>query len=89
LKRRLLLGNNFPKYLTGEMVAVQFKVSAEIVISKFSLEFSLLVAEISDNCILGVDFLRRVNLIGILESEFGNKILSNNKTMNCSRVISE
>jgi len=28
-------------------------------------------------------------LIGILEPEFGNEVLSNNKTMNCSRVISE
>jgi len=28
-------------------------------------------------------------LFGILESEFGNEALSNNKTLNCSRVISE
>jgi len=64
-------------------------VSAEIVIRQFSLEFSYLVAEISDDCILGVDFLRRINLIGILEPEFGNEVFSNNKTMNCSRMISE
>jgi len=66
-KRRLSLGNNFPKYPTDEKVAVQFRVSAEIVIGKFSLEFPFLVAEISDDCILGVDFLKRVNLIKILE----------------------
>jgi len=32
-------------------------MSAEIVIENFSLEFSFLVAEISDDYILGVDFL--------------------------------
>jgi len=94
----LPLGNYFPKHPT-EDVAVQFKVSVEIVIGKFSLEFRLLVVEISDDCIFfdvfslmtafGVDFLRRMNLIGILEPEFGSEILSNNKTVNCSRVISE
>jgi len=69
-KGRLPLRNNFPKYPTGEKVAVQFRVSAEIVIGKFSLEFLFFVAEISDDCILGVDFLKRVNLIKILEPEF-------------------
>jgi len=88
LKGRLLLGNNFPKYSIGEKVAVQFRVSAEIVIGKFSLEFPFLNAEILD-CILGVDFFRRVNLIKILEPEFGNGVFSNKKTMNCSCVISE
>jgi len=89
-KGRLPLGNNFPKYPTGEEVAVQFRVSAEIVIGKFSLEFPFFVAEISDDCILGrVDFLKRVNLIKILEPEFGNGVFSNKKTMNCSRVIFE
>jgi len=38
-KGRLPLGNIFPKYPTGERVAVQFRVSAEIVVGKFSLEF--------------------------------------------------
>jgi len=50
-------------------------VSTEIVIEKFSLEFPFLVAEISDNCILEVDFLRRVNF-EILEPEFGNEVFS-------------
>jgi len=37
-----------------------------------------------------MDFLRRINLIKILELEFGNGVFSNKKTMmNCSRVISE
>jgi len=88
-KGQLPLGNNFPKYPTEEKVAVQFRVSAEIVIGKFSLEFPFLVAEISDDCILGVDFLKRVNLIKILEPEFGNGVFQKKKTMNCSRVIFE
>jgi len=64
-------------------------VSAEIVVGKFSLEFPFFVAEISDDCILGMDFLKRVNLIKILESEFGNRIFQIKKAMNCSRVIFE
>jgi len=74
ITQTLPLRNNFLKYLTDKKVVVQFKVSAEIVIGKFSLEFPFLVAKISDDCILGVDFLRRVNLIKILEPEFGNGI---------------
>jgi len=88
-KGRLPLGNNFPKYPTGEKVAVQFRVSAQIAVGKFSLEFPFFVAEISDDCILGVDFLKRVNLIKILEPEFGNGVLLDKETMNCSRVIFE
>jgi len=83
------LRNNFPKYPTGEKVAAQFRVSAEIVIGKFSLKFPFLVVEISDDCILGVNFFRRVNLIKILKPKFGNGIFSNKKTLNCSCVISE
>jgi len=51
------LWNNFPKYPTAEKVAVQFRVSVEI-IEKFSMKFPFLVAEISDDWILGVDSLR-------------------------------
>jgi len=83
------LGNNFPKYPTREKVAVQFRVSAEIVIGKFSLEFPFFVAEISDDCILGIDFLKRVNLIKILQPKFRNGVFSNKETMKCSRVIFE
>jgi len=36
------------KYPTGEEIAVQFKI-----------EFPLLVADITEDCILGVDFLRK------------------------------
>jgi len=36
-----------------------------------------------------VDFLKRVNLIKILEPEFGNRIFQIKKGMNCSRVIFE
>jgi len=88
-KGRLPLGNNFSKYPTGEKVAVQFRVSAEIVIGKFSLEFPFLVAEISDDCILGVDFLKRANLIKILELEFGNGVFQKKKIMNCFCTIFE
>jgi len=54
----------------GKKVVVQFRVFAEIVIGKFPF----LVADISDDCILGVNFIRRVNLIKILEPKFGNEI---------------
>jgi len=49
----------------------------------------LLVADITDDCILGIDFLRKVNLLGIFESKFGSDVLQNYETLVRSRIISE
>ena len=82
----LPLGNCCLKYPTGEEVSIQFKVLAQVVVGKFSLEFPLFVTEISDDCILGVDFLRKINLTKIFESEFGGEAFKKNEKKVSSRL---
>lgn len=62
---------------------------ANIIVGKFSLEFPFLVAEISDDCILGMNFLRKVNLKSIFDSEFGKTSLRSFKEERCSRIVLE
>jgi len=45
------------RYLTGEKVVVKDKVFVEVRLGKYIVEILILVANINDNCILGVDFL--------------------------------
>ena len=87
-KQRLRLENCNLKYPTGEEVGVEFKVFAKIIVGKFCLEFPFLVAEISDDCILGADFLKEVNLSGIFDSEFNSANNPDYETLICSRIIS-
>lgn len=47
------------RYPIREKVAIQFKV-VNVIVGRFSLEFPFLVAKISDEYILRVDFLRMV-----------------------------
>jgi hypothetical protein len=67
------------KYSTGEEVSVQFKVLAQVIVGKFSLEFLLFVTEMFDDCILEVDFLRKINLTKIFEFEFGGEAFKKNE----------
>jgi len=50
------------RYPTGEEVPIEFEEEAQIELGKFSLKFPLLVAEILDDCLLGVDFLKKIRL---------------------------
>ena len=50
------------KYPTGETVPVNYRVFVKIELGKFSLKVPMFVADIKDDCLLGTDFLKIVNL---------------------------
>jgi len=50
------------------------------------VEIPLFVANISDECILGIDFLQKIKLEGIFESEFGNFEKENEDKFPCLRI---
>jgi hypothetical protein len=58
------------RYPTGEKVPIISKKEVKIVLGDHSLEFPVFIAEIEDDCILGVDFLSRLNLEGVFDSNF-------------------
>lgn len=88
LRLRLPTGAYNLRYPTGEKVVVLFKVVANVAVGRFSLEFSFLVAKISDKCILGVDFFREIDLERIFKPEFEGKDFATKSGENCSRIIS-
>lgn len=75
------------KYPTGKKVPVNFEVKVHVQIDDFSLEISMFVAEIVDDCLLGVNFLKIVNLENIFESVFENSVFRKKRDFDCSRVI--
>lgn len=69
-RERLPSGGVNLKYPTGEDVPVEFKVKLKVQIGKISKEILMFVADIKDDCLLGVDFLRSVGLGNVFESTF-------------------
>ncbi|XP_070517891.1 uncharacterized protein [Cardiocondyla obscurior] len=47
------------RYPTGEDVSIRGEAKVSMEIGKFALKMSMFVAEISDDCLLGADFLRK------------------------------
>lgn len=83
-KSKIFVGNCCLKYPTGEEVPVLFKTEVTVSLGKcLGMEIPMLVAEISDECILGVDFLERSNLLGIFDPIFGNR---DSEMFSCSRI---
>ena len=58
------------KYPTGEKIAIDYKMYITVRLGNYSIEIPILVAKINDDCILGVDFLEKINLGNIFESIF-------------------
>ena len=80
--------NCFLRYPTGEKILCKNKILVDILIGKYSLKIPMFVAEIHDDCLLGVDFLKKVSLENVFESAFGNSKSKKEKNFNCSRVVS-
>lgn len=59
---RVLIKDCYLKYPTGEIVPVKYKIEAEICLGKIVLRMPIFVAEIFDECLLGVDFLSKVGV---------------------------
>jgi len=51
------------------------------------LDFSVFVAKIGDECILGVDFLEQIGLGKIFTSVFGQEESEKQKSFLCSRIF--
>lgn len=74
-RRQFEINECFLKYPTGEIVPVHFKVIVRMELGKYSLDVPMLVASISDDCILGTDFLESINLEKVFEPIFENTVL--------------
>jgi len=83
-KRQFEVNGTYIKYPTGEVVPVQFKVIVKVELGKYSLSVPMLVADISDDCILGADFLKMINEEKVFDPILGNKV-----EVSCSRMVSE
>ena len=85
-KEYLEIKNSSLRYPTGETIQVKYKVNVLIELGKYKVEIPIIVANISDDCILGIDFLEKVKLEGIFESEFGSFERDNKNEFSCSRI---
>jgi len=61
-KIKFKLDNYSLRYPTGEKVIVKDKVFVEVRLSKYRVGIPMLIANIKDSCILGVDFLKKIHL---------------------------
>ena len=62
------------KYLTGEKIAINYKMNTNVRLGNYLVEIPMLVAnfaaKINDDCILSVDFFEKINLGGVFEFIF-------------------
>jgi len=62
-KRRIINENCYLRYPTGEKIFIETKVVAKVQLGSYSVEISLFVAEINDDCLLGIDFFKIIKII--------------------------
>jgi len=84
-EERFLKDNSNLKYPTGEKVPFEGKM-VQNEIGKYSFDFPVFVAKIDDSCLLGTDFLKRINLENVFDSFF-NFNSEKGEVFNCSRVV--
>ena len=70
-KRKILSEHLNLRYPTGEKVPVESQVEIKVEIGKYVVQVPMFVAEINDDCLLGVDFLKIVNLEQTFKNVFG------------------
>jgi len=59
-ERKLPINGYRLRYPTGEDVVVESKVDVRVELGKHSVEICMFVSKISDDCLLGVDFLKKL-----------------------------
>lgn len=74
------------KYPTGEKMSVKFRTKVMIKLGKYSVELLVFVADIEEDCLLGIDFLSLVNLENIFEPIFGDSSSESKEGFVCSRI---
>jgi len=82
----VLIINNRVKYPTGEQILVKYKTMTKVQLAKHSLKIPMLIAEINNDCILGVDFLKLFYLQNIFDSIFLSTISEISTIVKCFRV---
>jgi len=70
------------RYPTGKKIIVKDKVFAEVRLGSYIVEIPML-ADINDNCILGVDFFKKIHLENIFKPIFCEQ-----KEIHCCRLES-
>jgi len=68
-ERKLSINDCGLRYPTGEDVVVESKVDVRVELGRHSVEICMFASKISDDCLLGVDFLKK---IGIWKCECGS-----------------
>lgn len=74
------------RYPTGEKVLVKCKVFSKVEIGKYFVKIPMFVAEINDECLLGVDFLKKINLENIFDVAFNVPKFKEERILQCSRI---
>jgi len=82
-KVKFKLNNCNLRYPTGEKVLIKEKVFVKVRLNKYIVKIPMLVANINDDCILGVDFLKKVHLENIFKT-----IFSEQKEIQCGHLES-
>jgi len=82
-KVKFELNNCSLRYPTGEKVVVKEKVFVKVRLGKYIVEIPMLIANINDSCILGVDFLKKIYLENVFKT-----IFSEQKEIQCGRLES-
>lgn len=59
------------RYPTGKKVPVFDKIEAVVEIGRFRIKVLMFMAEMSDECLLGVDFLKMINLENVFNAPSG------------------
>jgi len=85
--KRTFSNNRSLRYPTGEKVPIECEIVVEVRIGKYNVQVSMFVAEIRDDCILGADFLRTINLQDIFTPIFKDSSDNSQGEVGCcSRV---
>jgi len=72
-KVKFELNNCNLRYPTGEKVVVKEKVFVTVRLGKYRVEIPMLIANINNSCILGVDFFKKVHLENVFKTIFSEE----------------
>lgn len=85
-KKRNEERNNYLCYPTGEKVPILFRVCMKVELGKISEKVSMFAVEMNDDCLLGADFLRKLNLERIFVETLGLGKSGSEEIFNCGRI---
>ena len=83
---RIKINNCNLTYPAGEKVTIGYKMYITIRLGNYLVEIPMLIAKVNNDCILGIDFLEKINLGNIFESIFHNQKEIVKDDVQCCRV---